>query len=123
MKMLDKCWRLLAEIARAKAFRDMMHALNVLDYERERQEREKCKGRNYKGVSQADYRQVRDNMNKLGYLEIIDTQLQQRGKIILSLTEAENVEEMVVEEDGGSDSESVDKVSSNLEFKAEGVVS
>lgn len=123
MKKSDKCWRLLAEIAKATAFRDMMHALKVLDFERERREGEKCKGRIYKGVSHADYRRVRDNMNKLGYLENIDKQLQQQGKIILSLMEAPNDEEMVVEEDEGSDSESVDKVSSNLEFKAEGVVS
>ena len=100
-----------------------MHALKVLDFERERRERERRKDCIYKGVSQADYRQVRDNMYKFGYLEDIDNQLQQRGKIILSLTGAPNDEEMVVEEDGGSDSESVDRVSSNLEFKAEGVVS
>ena len=62
-------------------------------------------------------------MNKLGYLENIDHQLQQRGKIILSLTETPNDEEMVVKEDGRSDSESVDKVGSNLEFKVKGVVS
>jgi len=123
MRKSDKCWRLLAEIANANAFRDMVHALKVLDFERERREGEKRKGRIYKGVSHADYRRVRDNMNKLGYLENIDKQLQQRGRIVLSLTEAPNDEEMVVEEDGGSNSESVDKVSSNLEFKAEGVVS
>ena len=123
MKMSDKCWRLLAEIASSKCFRDMMYALKVLDFERERREGEKCKGRIYKGVSQADYRRVRENMNKLGYLENIDNQLQQRGKIILSLTEAPNDGGMVVEEDGRSDSESVDKVSSNLEYKVKGVIS
>jgi len=100
-----------------------MHVLKVLDFERERREGEKYKGRIYKGVSQADYRCVKKNMNKLGYLENIDHQLQQRGKIILSLTETPNDEEMVVKEDGRSDSESVDKVGSNLEFKVKGVVS
>jgi hypothetical protein len=53
-------------------------------------------------------------MNEPGYLENIDSQLEQRGKIILSLTETPNDEQMVVKEDGGSDSESVDKVSGNL---------
>jgi hypothetical protein len=114
MKMSDKCWRFLADIAKAKVFRDMMHALEVLDFERKRREAEKCKDRKYGGMSRADYRQVWDNMNEPGYLENIDNQLKQRGKIILSLTETPNDEQMVVKEDGGSDSESVDNVSSNL---------
>jgi len=95
MKMSDKCWRLLAEIANGKSFRDMMHALEVLDFERDRREREKQKGRKYKGISQADYRRVRDSMNEPGYLENIDSLLKQRGKIILSLPETPKGEQMV----------------------------
>jgi hypothetical protein len=121
MKMSDKCWRLLADIAGAKCFRDMMHALEVLDFERDRREGEKQKGRKYKGISQADYRRVRDNMNEPGYLENIDNHLKQRGKIIYSLMETPRGEQMVVQEDGGSD-EAVDEVRSNLELIAEGMV-
>jgi hypothetical protein len=112
--MSDKCWRFLADIAKGKVFRDMMHVLEVLDFEREWREPEKCKGCKYVGMSRPDYCRVWDNLNETGYLENIDTQLKQQGKILLSLTETQNDEEMIVKAHGESDSESVDKVSSNL---------
>jgi hypothetical protein len=121
MKMSVDCWRFLADIAIAKEFRDMMHALVILEFERERREGEKSKGRQYKGMSRADYRRVWSNMKEPGYLDKIDNQLEQRGKIILS-AETQNDEQMLVG-DGGSDSESVDRVSGNVEFNAEGMVS
>jgi hypothetical protein len=51
-------------------------------------------------------------MKEPGYLEKINNELEQRGKIIPS-AETRNDEQMLVG-DGGSDSESVDTVSSNL---------
>ena len=122
MKMSDKCWRLLADIATAKSFRDMMHALEVLNFERDRREGDEEKGRRYKGISQADYRRVRDKMDEPGYLENIDCLLKQRGKIIFSLPETPKGEQMVVQEDGESHSESVQRVSSNFESNAEGMI-
>jgi hypothetical protein len=124
MKMSDKCWRLLADIATAKSFRDMMHALEVLNFERDRREGDEQKGRRrrYKGISQADYRRVRDKMDEPGYLENIDSLLKQRGKIIFPLPETPKGEQMVVQEDGESDSESVHRVSSNFESNAEDMI-
>ena len=62
-------------------------------------------------------------MDEPGYLENIDSLLKQRGKIIFSLTETPKGKQMVVQEDGGSDSESVHRVSRNLEYNAEGLIS
>jgi hypothetical protein len=112
MKMSVDCWRYLADIAIANGFRDMMHALAVLEFERERRVGEKSRGRQYKGMSHADYHRVWKNMKEPGYLEKINNELEQRGKIIPS-AETRNDEQMLVG-DGGSDSESVDTVSSNL---------
>jgi len=123
MKMSDKCWQLLADIANLKCFRDMMHTLEVHNFERDRREGDKQKGRKYRGISQADYRRVRDKMDESAYLENIDSLLKQQGKIIFSLMETPKGKQMVVQEDGGSDSESVHRVSRNLEYNAKGLIS
>jgi len=62
-------------------------------------------------------------MDESAYLEIIDSLLKQRGKIIFSLMGTPKGKQMVVQEDGGSDSESVHRGSRNLEYNAKGLIS